>query len=279
MVAEQLARLAPSNAAKVSNREGSSPFVFVCDHASNFVPPQYGTLGLDPSELTRHIAWDPGALPVARHLCEALDAPLVESCISRLVIDCNRPLEAPDLIWEVSETTEIPGNRGLDAAERSRRVALAHQPFHEAIDGVVAERLRAERATWLVSVHSFTPVYKSVSRPWEIGIIHDDDARLSTPMIEALKRDGAVVGDNEPYSPADRVYYTLQRHARSRGLPCAMIEIRNDVIADGKGQRQWGERLAAILAGLATDMDYEKREAETAKADVFDVRHKISRGR
>lgn len=279
MVAEQLEKLAPSNAAKVTNRDGSSPFVFVCDHASNFVPPQYGTLGLDASDLTRHIAWDPGALPVVQHLSQALDAPLVESCISRLIIDCNRPLEAPDLIWEISETTEIPGNRGLDAAERSRRIALAHQPFHEAIDDVIAERLLAERATWLVSMHSFTPVYKDVPRPWEIGIIHDDDVRLSAPMIEALKREGAVVGDNEPYSPADRVYYTLQRHARSRGLPCAMIEIRNDVIADANGQKQWGDRLAAILAGLAKDLDYEKREAETAEASVHDVRQKISRGR
>jgi predicted N-formylglutamate amidohydrolase len=246
----------PEGAAKVTNRDGSGSYLIVCDHASNFVPPQYGTLGLDPSELTRHIAWDPGALPVARRMAAALDAPLIESCVSRLVIDCNRPLDAPDLVAATSETTEVPGNRGVDAAERERRVALSHRPFHELIDAVVAERLQAGRAPMLVSVHSFTPVYRSAPRPWQIGIVHDDDMRLAGPMLEALGRlADTTVGDNEPYAPSDRVYYTLERHARARGLPCAMIELRNDEIADEAGQRKWADRLAAILAPLASGED------------------------
>jgi predicted N-formylglutamate amidohydrolase len=260
MDAARLARLAPLSAAKVTNRHGSSPFVIVCDHASNFIPEEYGTLGLDPVELTRHIAWDPGALPVAQRLSAALDAPLVESCISRLVIDCNRPLDAPDLIWEVSETTEIPGNRSLGSEERAARVALAHTPFHDLIDSVIVERLRTGHAVRLVSVHSFTPVYKSVPRPWQIGIIHDDDSRLAKPMIAALQRLRTVVGVNQPYSPADRVYYTLERHARSRGLPCAMIEIRNDEIADDGGQRNWAE----LLAGVFSDLEPRRAAAVAA---------------
>lgn len=243
-------RLAPSDAVKVTNPRGSGRYVFVCDHASNFIPEEYGTLGLPAAELTRHIAWDPGALPVARTLAEALDAPLVESCVSRLVIDCNRPFDAPDLITVMSETTEIPGNRGLSADERARRIALAHRPFHDAIDSVVAERLATGRTTSVVSVHSFTPIYRQVPRPWHIGILHDDDVRLAEPMIAALRLTGAVVGVNEPYSPADRVYYTLERHARSRGLPCAMIEIRNDEIASAAGQKKWAELLAGILRDL-----------------------------
>ena len=158
-------------------------------------------------------------------MAAALDAVLVQSCVSRLVIDCNRPLDAPDLIPAVSETTEIPGNRNLGADERARRIALAHAPFHEAIDDVVAERLKAGRQTRIVSVHSFTPIYKGVRRPWHIGIIHDDDRRLAEPLIEALKAMSVTVGVNEPYSPADRVYYTLERHARSRGL--ALRDDRN----------------------------------------------------
>jgi predicted N-formylglutamate amidohydrolase len=279
MDAAQPARLAPSNAVKVSNRQGSSPFVIVCDHASNFIPQEYGTLGLDASELTRHIAWDPGALPVSQRLSAVLDAPLVESCISRLVTDCNRPLDAPDLIVTMSETTEVPGNRDLTADERARRIALAHKPFHDTIDAVIAERLDSGRPAWLVSVHSFTPVYRLVPRPWQIGIIHDDDVRLAGPMIEALQLTGAIVGSNEPYSPADRVYYTLQRHARSRGLPCAMIEIRNDEIGEEKGQSVWAGRLGEILAALVGSQEYREREAETAKADAANVRHKTSRGR
>lgn len=238
-------------AAKVHNPGGASPYVLLCDHASNFLPPEFGTLGLDPSDLTRHIAWDPGAMPVARHMAQLLDATLVQSCVSRLVVDCNRPLDAPDLIWEVSETTVIPGNKHLTAAERAHRVALAHAPFHEAIDGIVKARLAAGCDTWLVSVHSFTPVYKNVRRPWQIGIIHDEDDRLAGPMIAKLRSAGdLVVGVNEPYSPADRVYFTLERHARSRALPCAMIEIRNDEIGDEAGQRNWAERLAGIFRTL-----------------------------
>jgi predicted N-formylglutamate amidohydrolase len=250
MEAARLARLAPSNSAKVTNRHGSSPYVILCDHASNFVPDEYRTLGLAPAELVRHIAWDPGALPVAQRLSAALDAALVESCISRLVIDCNRPLDAPDLIAEVSETTAIPGNASISPRERAERIALAYAPFHAEIEGEIAERLRAGRPTWLVSVHSFTPVYKSVPRPWQVGVIHDDDRRLAAPLIAALSSlKGVMVGMNEPYSPADRVYYTLEKHARSRGLPCVMIEIRNDEIIDEEGQERWASLLASALTG------------------------------
>lgn len=242
---------APQEAVRVTNRAGPSPFVIVCEHASNYLPPPYGTLGLDPAEMLRHIAWDPGALPVAVAMAGILDAALVESRISRLAIDCNRPLDAPDLIPEVSETTEIPGNTDLTAAQRAERIALSWQPFHDAIETLMGERLAGGLDTWLVSVHSFTPVYKGVTRPWEIGILHDDDERISAPLIAGLKQLGRfTVGDNQPYSPADRVYFTLERHARSRGLPCAMIEIRNDEIADAHGQRFWAECLADLFKSL-----------------------------
>ncbi|MFU0505393.1 N-formylglutamate amidohydrolase [Pseudaminobacter sp. NGMCC 1.201702] len=236
---------------RVSNRGGASPYVVICDHASNFMPAEFADLGLEKSDLARHIAWDPGALPVARRLAEALDAVLVESCISRLIIDCNRPLDAPDLISEASETTIIPGNSNLSADDRQARIALSWAPFHEAVDAVIAERLQKGSETRLVSVHSFTPRYKGIDRPWQIGVIHDEDDRLAGPMISALKGVvGLNVGVNQPYSPADLVYYSLERHGRSRGLACAMIEIRNDEIANGAGQRKWADLLAAILAGV-----------------------------
>ncbi|MBN9071251.1 MAG: N-formylglutamate amidohydrolase [Rhizobiales bacterium] len=238
----------------VTNRAGRGRFVVICDHASNRIPERYRRLGLDLADLERHIAWDPGALPVSEGLAEALDAPLVAAGLSRLLIDCNRPLDAPDLIAEVSETTVVPGNRNLDARMRAERIALAHAPFHDAVDALVRERLAAGRETCLVSVHSFTPVYKGVPRPWQIGILHDEDERLSRPMIAALGRmPGVVVGDNQPYSPADRVYYTLERHGRSRNLPCVMIEIRNDEIAGAAGQERWVDRLSAVMARLASD--------------------------
>ncbi|GAA4119846.1 N-formylglutamate amidohydrolase [Aminobacter aganoensis] len=242
---------AMSNAVRVTNRDGRSPYVILCDHASNHLPASVGTLGLDAAEMLRHIAWDPGALPVSQRVAEGLDATLVESCVSRLAIDCNRPLGAPDLIPEISETTIIPGNAELSATQRQARIALSWQPFHDAIDDIVSERRREGRETRLVSVHSFTPVYKGVSRPWHIGIIHDEDSRLAAPLVTALQQlDGVTVGVNEPYSPADRVYFTLEHHGRSRGLPCAMIEIRNDEISAPAGQRRWADLLTGIFAEL-----------------------------
>jgi predicted N-formylglutamate amidohydrolase len=236
---------------RVTNRGGTSPYVVICDHASNFIPPAFADLGLQKTELDRHIAWDPGAAPVARHIAGMLDATLVESCISRLVIDCNRPLHAPDLISAVSETTVIPGNEDLSPAARQERIACSWQPFHETLDAVIGERLEKGLETRLVTIHSFTPVYKGVSRPWHIGIIHDEDERIAAPLLKALRAvPGITVGANEPYSPSHLVYFTLERHARAKGLACAMVEIRNDIIADEAGQSRWAELLAAILPNI-----------------------------
>lgn len=256
-----------SESVVVANRTGRSPYVLICDHASNALPAEFGTLGLSEGDLQRHIAWDPGAAAVARYMAEILGATLIESLVSRLVIDCNRPLDAPDLIPALSETTVIPGNRGLTDDERARRVALAYDPFHAAVEDVVSERLAAGRETRLVSIHSFTPVYKGVARPWHIGIIHDDDRRLATPLIAALQSlEGVTVGVNEPYSPADRVYFTLERHARSRGLPCAMIEIRNDEIPAEAGQRKWAGLLAGIFADFGPGARLEGNGTKGNKA-------------
>ena len=248
--------------ATIANRQGSGAYVVLCDNASNHIPAALGTLGLPPSELTRHIAWDPGAAEVARRMSTLLDAPLVESRVSRLVCDCNRPLDAPDLVPPLSETTVIPGNSDLSEGERARRVAYAHQPFHEGIDALVGERLAAGREVRLVSVHSFTPVYKGNARPWPVGILHDEDERLSAPLIAALTAlPGLAVGDNQPYSPADRVYYTLERHARRRGLACAMIEIRNDEIANVEGQDLWARRLADMLGRIVPAGQAPRKQA------------------
>lgn len=238
----------------VENEAGQGNYVILCDHASNRFPAEFGTLGLDSRERQRHIAWDHGALPVAQILSERLDAPLVRSTVSRLILDCNRGLDAPDLIPTISELTTIPGNAAVGEDERKRRISLVHRPFHDAIDALIGRRLRGGIPTAVVSVHSFTPVYKGVGRPWEIGILFDRQHRLADAMIEELRQDPALtVGVNEPYSPADGVYYTLARHADARGLPSAMIEIRNDEIVEAAGQRAWADRLATILDRILGD--------------------------
>lgn len=238
-------------AVRVENPGGRGVYVLSCEHASNFVPSEFNGLGLPEEELLRHIAWDPGALAVARRMAAALDAPLVEACISRLVIDCNRALDAPDLVPPVSETTVIPGNQGLSPEERQARISRCWQPFHETLEAVLKERLAAGLETRLVSIHSFNPVFKGKHRPWHVGVIHDEDSRLARPLISALRGVvGLTVGDNQPYSPADLVYFTLEEHARPRGLPCVMIEIRNDELMQEAGQKKWAELLSALLSQI-----------------------------
>lgn len=246
------ARSAPSDADApvvcVENAGGQSPIVLICEHASNHLPNRYGDLGLTRSERESHIAWDPGALGVARGLSRHLDAPLIFATISRLVLDLNRDPAAPDSITTLSEKTAVAGNRDLDPAERARRVDTVYHPFHQAADAFIEERIAAGAVRAVVSIHSFTPVYRDVERPWQIGLIFARDGRLARHVEMGLQRDPAlVIGMNEPYSPADRVFHTLDRHAERRGLAPLMIEIRNDLIREPDQQASWSNRLAPLL--------------------------------
>ncbi|HXG79870.1 MAG TPA: N-formylglutamate amidohydrolase [Methyloceanibacter sp.] len=235
------------------NPDGSGPFVILCDHASNRIPQDYEPFGLSEEALKSHIAWDPGALPVARLLSEALHAPLLWPDVSRLIIDCNRAPEAKSLIVAESEGRPIPANRNVSEADRARRLDRFHRPYHAAVDACLTRRRNIGLPTALVAIHSYTPVYFGRSRPWQIGILFDADRRLADPLIAGLQADPALtVGINEPYSPADQVYYTLERHAARDRLPAAMIEIRNDEIEDASGQRRWANRLKGLLFAAHT---------------------------
>ena len=233
----------------VENGAGAGPFVLLCDHASNRVPNAYQSFGFAADQLKLHIAWDPGALGVARLLSGRLDAPLFWPDISRLVIDCNRPLDAASLIAVESEGRAVPANVGLSGTERARRIERIHAPYHDAVDACLARR---GLPTVLIAIHSFTPVYLGNARPWHVGIVFDEDARMANALIKGLATDpGLMVGINEPYSPADLVYYTVSRHARMHRLPAAMIEIRNNEIGEEAGQKIWADRLAEILLAAA----------------------------
>lgn len=231
------------------NAAGASPFVLVCDHASNRFPERYGNHGLTPHQRLMHIAWDPGALAVAIRLSDLLDAPLIQSTVSRLIIDCNRALNAVDLIPITSERTEIAANASVPQSEREFRVARYHAPFHTAIDAMLEERERAGLETILVTVHSFTPTYKDVQRPWPIGLIHGTEERFTHALFAALKAEDPAlnVGWNEPYSARNGVTYTLEHHGDGRGLDCTMIEIRHDEILEPAGIALWADRLARCL--------------------------------
>jgi len=234
-----------------SNASGRSPFLLTADHYGRLIPPALGDLGLPEQEMTRHIAWDVGIAGVAERLATLLDAVLVAQRYSRLVIDCNRPPGAASSIPILSEETTIPGNEGLsrDAAETRRREIF--DPYHQCIDAVISQRLQAHRPTVLVALHSFTPVYAGIARPWHIGALYHRDRILPPLLIKALRAEpNLVVGDNEPYAASDLTDYTIPVHGEARGLINTGIEIRQDLIEDDAGQQQWAERLARAFGAI-----------------------------
>lgn len=238
---------------EVANAGGSSPFVLVCDHASSFIPERYGDMGLTEAERQSHIAWDPGALAVSRELSVRLDAPLVASHISRLVIDANRDVASPGLFWTLSEATRIAANENLAADERWHRIETYYRPYHAAIEALLDSRERQGRQSILVCVHSFTPVFLGVARPWQIGLIHGRDARYTRALEAALAAGEPAVniGWNEPYSALTGVTFTLEHHGDARGIEATMLEIRNDEIRTPEGVARWAGRLARALPEAA----------------------------
>ena len=233
----------------VENAGGQSPVLVVCEHASNAFPEAFGTLGLGAAEQRAHIAWDPGAVGLARALARRLDATLVAAHVSRLVYDLNRPPNAPSACAETSEVYAIPGNRGLGLAERLARTEAVYLPFHTALHDTVARRLATGRETVIVTIHSFTPVWFGRPRAVEIGVIHDAGAGFATALHAALAAgSGRACGLNEPYSAADGVTHTLKLHALPYGLDHAMIEVRNDLIATVEAEEAMAATLAAALA-------------------------------
>jgi predicted N-formylglutamate amidohydrolase len=245
--------LAADEVPAVDIHDGDGPFIVACEHASNRLPRTLGTLGLKPADLDRHIAWDPGAADLAAGVAKRIGATLVLQRYSRLVIDCNRDPKLPDAIAALSEDTEIPGNVGLSVEAKAGRVASLWAPFHAALDRLIDLRRAARRPTALVTVHSFTPVYRGVSRPWHVGIISTTDRSFAEAVLAVLRRDKRlVVGDNQPYSAKDNVDYTIRRHGRDRGLPHVMIEVRNDLLRAARDVAAWTERLTEALLESAT---------------------------
>lgn len=251
-MSEQFQLLSPADGGPVSieNARGRSAVLLVCEHASRKLPASLGSLGLSSDMLDAHIAWDPGALAVARQISALLDATLIFQNFSRLAYDCNRPPEAPDAMPEVSEIFEIPGNQAISAGERQARVNEIYRPFQQALAQTIRERSQAGRATVIVTIHSFTPVYKGVSRRVELGILHDRDARMADLMLESSRHDQRfVMARNQPYGPEDGVTHTLKEHGLANGLMNVMIEVRNDLIRDETGQGG----MAGFLAGLISE--------------------------
>lgn len=251
--------------ASVINAHGRSPVILVCEHAANHIPARFDGLGLSGEARTSHIAWDPGALAVARQMSNLLDARLVAAEISRLVYDCNRPPEAPDAIPAISASVAIPGNTGLSQAEKRDRVARYYVPFRDLLAGTIA----AAPAPVLVTVHSFTPEYLGQVRAVELGIVHDTDARLADEMLKlSARRTSMTVRRNDPYGPEDGVTHTLRTHGLKDGLLNVMLEIRNDLIATEHAQRAMAEALCGLLAAALSSLGVDAKLKDTECPDL-----------
>lgn len=235
------------DAVAVENADAVGDVLLICEHASQTIPDYFGTLGLSAAALSSHIAWDPGALAVAKLLMGKLDATLIYQRYSRLIYDCNRPPEATAAMPATSEIYEIPGNRQISDAERFARTSALYMPFHERVDDIIAARQAQGRSPVIVTVHSFTPVYNGQPRAVEIGVLHDVDSRLADGMLSASKTSPYRVERNEPYGPQDGVTHTLRLHALPEGLLNVMIEIRNDLIRSEEEQEKVASHLNDIL--------------------------------
>jgi predicted N-formylglutamate amidohydrolase len=228
--------------------------LFLCDHASNALPSGYAALGLAPELFHTHIAYDIGAAQVTRALAAGFGAPAVLGVFSRLLIDLNRGVDDPTLVMKLSDGSIIPGNRTMDAAELARRIACFHAPYHQAIADQIARLARENSKTpALISLHSFTPTWKGTSRPWEVGVLWDQDRRLAGPLMARLGEAGFTVGDNEPYSGALEGD-TLNRHGTKNGLPHVLIEIRQDLIGDANAANAFAASLLPIIKSALADM-------------------------
>ncbi len=234
----------------IKNPDGKSDILLVCEHGGNAFPASLGQLGLSDQDITRHFAWDIGALDVAKSLADILDATLIHQIYSRLVCDCNRKPTVPSFIPEFGEELTIPGNLNISEIERDARIRAIWNPFHDYITEFLSNRERDGRVSIVISIHSFTPVFHKERRSIEIGILCDRDRRLSGRLYEYLKPIMVTdVAMNVPYFMSRETDFTIPVHGEDRGLLCSEIEIRNDLISDCSGVAQW----ALLLADTITD--------------------------
>lgn len=236
----------------ILNAASTSPLILTVDHASRYIPPEYDNLGVeDPSVLHRHIAWDIGIEDVTRRLAERLGVTAIFAGFSRLLVDANRYPETASCMPEVSDGVVIPANRDISVPERERRLASWFYPYHSALLKLIEEKEAAGTTPVLFSMHSFTPVMNDFERPWHVGVLWDEDARLAAPLLEILRENRTlVVGDNEPYSAREPLGYTMNEHGTKRGLPHVAIEIRQDLIDTHQGAERWAAIMADALHRL-----------------------------
>lgn len=243
----------------IVNPNGRSSAFITCDHASNLIPQCLDQLKLSPQDREKHIAYDIGILWVSNYLSELLDAQLLHSNYSRLVIDLNRQLHDPSCIPAVSDHVVIPGNQDLSVEDRQCRAEALFWPYHRQFSQRLDQYRDRGIVPVIVGMHSFTPVWQGQVRPWDIGVMWDCDDRIAAPFMENLKQQTAIcVGDNRPYHAIDPhgidpVGYAFDVHARTRGLPHIFLEVRQDLIDNPEKAKHWAQVIFSALKPLLDD--------------------------
>ncbi len=231
----------------IQNAAAKGRLVLVCEHASNTIPARWGDLGLSETQRHAHIAFDPGALAVAKGLMRRLDAVLIHAPVSRLIYDCNRAPDMKGAMPARSEVHDIPGNAAISAEERLARTEAVYLPWANGLHSLIARRIALGLAPVIVTIHSFTPVYFGTQRRVEFGIIHDADPALALALRDAARQTKLVTELNQPYAARDDVTHTLRLAATPYCLPNVMLEIRNDLIATDAACEAMAETLAPVL--------------------------------
>lgn len=231
----------------LSREDSDHPLILVCEHASRFIPTGLNDLGLSHEAAREHIAWDIGALALAEGLARALGATLLAANYSRLLVDLNRPLQAPDSIPAQSEIYQVPGNRDLDEATREYRRQSLFEPFHSRLTDLIDERVAQGRTVRVVGVHSFTPVYHDQPRALEVGVLFGKGVKYAQRLIDGLGRHPLKVAGNEPYKINPLGDMTVPVHGDARGLESVLIEVRNDLLRTPENVRRFTEYLAPLL--------------------------------
>lgn len=234
----------------IYNDSGQAHVLLVADHASRHIPAGLQQLGLDEADLQKHVAWDIGSADLARALADLLDAPLILAGYSRLIVDLNRQPDDPTSMPPISDGIVIPGNQGLDEQHRAWRMDTFYQPYHAAISARLDQFEQAGITPALVSIHTCTPVFGNMQRPWQIGVMWDKDPRIASRLLQALNQlPGLCVGDNQPYSGRHPHDFTIDFHAEGRGLAHVGIEVRQDLLNSVDDALHW----AGVLAGALSE--------------------------
>ncbi len=232
---------ARSEAARIIGEPGSGPLVIICEHACNHVPTPLTVSARDRPWLDTHWGIDIGAAEVSRQVLAATGGVGVLSQFCRLVCDPNRAPADPTLILPRVEDHPLSFNQGLTAAERQRRIDTFHTPYHQAVEATI--EAHGDRPL-LISMHSFTPVWRGRRRQLDVGVLFEDCEEASRALAGRLANLDLLTQLNEPYSAMNGMAYSVTRHGRRFGLEHIELEINQRLLGTPDGIA----RISALVA-------------------------------